>query len=70
MTRKVHEYFTAGCRLAWSVPVNERVVRVYTGPTAVRILHEDDVLDGGAVLPEFRLVLHDWFDRAGPRRDA
>ena len=70
MTRKLHEYFAAGCRLAWYVPFNERAVRVYTSPTEVRILHEDDVLDGGAVLPGFRLAIRDWFDRAGPRRDA
>jgi len=70
MTRKLHEYFAAGCRLAWYVPFGERVVRVYTSPTAVRILHEDDVLDGGAVLPGFRLAIRDWFDRAGPRPDA
>lgn len=66
MTRKLHEYFDAGCRLAWYVPFGERVVRVYTSPTAVRTLGEDDVLDGGAVLPGFSLVLRDWFDRAGP----
>ena len=70
MTRKLHEYFTAGCRLAWYVPFGEHVVRVYARPTEVRILHEDDVLDGGAVLPGFRLAIRDWFDRAGPRRDA
>ena len=65
MTRKLHEYFAAGCRLAWYVPFRERVVHVYTGPTAVRILREDDVLDGGAVLPGFTLNLRDLFDRAG-----
>ena len=70
MTRKLHEYFSAGCRLAWYVPWGQRVVRVYTSPTAVRILHEDDVLDGGAVLPGFSLAIRDWFDRAGPRHDA
>ena len=70
MTRKRHEYFAAGCRLAWYVPFRERIVRVYTDPSAVRTLHEDDVLDGGDVLPGFRLPLRDWFDRAGPRRDA
>jgi Uma2 family endonuclease len=70
MTRKLHEYFAAGCRLAWYVLPDERVVRVYTDPIAVRILHEDDVLDGSSVLPGFRLPIRDWFDRAGPRRDA
>lgn len=67
MTRKLHEYFAAGCRLAWYVPFRERVVRVYTSPAAVRVLHDDDMLDGGAVLPGFRLTIRDWFDRTEPR---
>jgi Uma2 family endonuclease len=67
MTRKLHEYFAAGCRLAWYVPFGERVVRVYTDPITVRILGEDDTLDGDDVLPGFRLALRDWFDRTAPR---
>ena len=70
MARKLGEYFAAGCRLVWYVLPDDRAVRVYTGPTAVRVLREDDVLDGGAVLPGFRLAIREWFDRAGPRRDA
>ena len=70
MTRRLHEYFAAGCRLAWYVPFGERVVRVYTSPTALRVLGEDDVLDGGAVLPGFSLAVRDWLDRAGPPPDA
>lgn len=65
MTRKLHEYFAAGCRLAWYVPYGARAVRVYTDPTTVRILHDDDVLDGGDLLPGFTLRLRNWFDRAG-----
>jgi Uma2 family endonuclease len=65
MTRKLHEYFAGGCRLAWYFPSHQRVVRVYTDPTTVRTLHEDDVLDGGDVLPGFTLRLRDLFDRAG-----
>ena len=65
MTRKLHEYFAGGCRLAWYFPYGQRVVRVYTDPATVRTLHEDDVLDGGAVLPGFTLRLRDLFDRAG-----
>lgn len=70
MARKLQEYFSAGCRLVWYVLPDVRAVRVYTDPTEVRILHEDDILDGGAVLPGFRLTVREWFDRAGPRRDA
>jgi Uma2 family endonuclease len=65
MTRKLHEYFAAGCRLAWYFPYHQRVVRVYADPATVRTLHEDDVLEGGDVLPGFTLRLRDLFDRAG-----
>ena len=67
MTRKLHEYFAGGCRLAWYFPFHQRVVRVYTDPATARTLHEDDVLDGGDVLPGFTLRLRDLFDRAGSR---
>jgi Uma2 family endonuclease len=70
MRRKLEEYFSAGCRLVWYVLPDERAVRVYTSPASVRLLREDDALDGGAVLPGFRLAIREWFDRAGPRRDA
>jgi Uma2 family endonuclease len=68
MRRKLGEYFWAGCRLVWYVVPDERAVRVYASPTSMRELGEDDTIDGGAVLPGFRLALREWFDRAGPRR--
>jgi Uma2 family endonuclease len=67
MTRKLHEYFAGGCRLAWYFPFQQRVVRVYTDPATARTLHEDDVLEGGDVLPGFTLRLRHLFDRAGAR---
>jgi hypothetical protein len=41
---------------------------VYTSPTDVLVLREEDVLDGGTVLPGFRISIRDWFTRAGQRR--
>ena len=70
MAKKLQEYFGAGCRLVWYILPDDRAIRVYTDPTTVHTLREDDVLDGGAVLRGFRLTVRDWFDRAGPRRDA
>lgn len=63
MTRKLHEYFASGCRLAWYVPYGQRLVHVYTSPTEMRVLGDDDVLDGGDVVPGFTLPVHIWFDR-------
>jgi Uma2 family endonuclease len=67
MDRKLHEYFDAGARLVWYVDPEEPSVRVYTSPTEVRRLTEEDTLDGGGVLPGFQLLIRDWFDRAGRR---
>lgn len=68
MERKLREYFAAGARLVWYVHPEQRVVHVYNNPLEVCILHEDDSLDGGAILPGFQLTIADWFARAGRRR--
>jgi Uma2 family endonuclease len=54
--------------LVWEVDPDTRTVHVYTGPEAVAVLTEADTLDGGAVLPGFRLPLSALFaelDRQG-----
>jgi Uma2 family endonuclease len=70
MRRKLDEYFAAGTRLVWYVVPDERTVRVYTSPTEVHLLHEDGILDGGEVLPEFRVRIREWFETAGARRSS
>jgi Uma2 family endonuclease len=63
IVNKVHEYFRCGVEQVWVVyPVVEQVY-VYTSPKAVRILGRDDELDGGALLPGFRLPLAELFER-------
>jgi Uma2 family endonuclease len=69
MERKLREYFDAGVRLVWYLDPETRTARAFTSPTDVRVLAESDTLDGGAVLPGFRLSIRDWFQRAGRRRD-
>ncbi len=71
MERKLGEYFAAGVRLAWVVDPRRREVRVFTSPTDPVVLTAADVLDGGDVLPGFRLPLAEWFEQAerdGPAR--
>jgi Uma2 family endonuclease len=68
MERKLHEYFDAGVRLVWYLDPATRTARVYTSPNDVRMLGEDETLDGGAVLPGFHLTLRELLERAGPRR--
>lgn len=60
---KLEEYFQAGVRLVWVVLPVPKKVYVYASPTAVRILKSPDDLDGGPVLPGFRLPLEDLFRR-------
>jgi len=60
---KLEEYFGAGVRLVWVVLPVPKKVYVYTSPTDVRILKSLDDLDGGPVLPGFRLPLGDLFRR-------
>lgn len=69
MERKLHEYYAAGTRLLWYVYPDQRTVHVYTSPQEVRMLSEDDSLEGGDVLPGFRVPMRDWFARAGRRRN-
>ena len=70
MERKLDEYFEAGVRLVWYVDPKARTVRVYTVRDDFRTLTTDDQLDGGDVLPGFRLAIAEWFARAertGPK---
>ncbi|HMB08628.1 MAG TPA: Uma2 family endonuclease [Isosphaeraceae bacterium] len=54
---KVEEYFRAGPRLVWAIDPNQCQVYAYESPTSVRILQVGDDLDGGAVVPGFRLPI-------------
>ena len=68
MARKRHDYFTAGVRLVWLADPDSRTVDVYTSEHQFTRLTEADVLDGGAVLPGFRLSLSDCFAELDRRR--
>ena len=57
MDRKLQDYFTAGVRLVWYVyHTPRREVWVYVSPTEHSVIREDETLDGGEVLPGFRLA--------------
>lgn len=70
MARKRREYFRAGTTLVWQVYPATRTVEVYTSPGRHRTLGIDDTLDGGTLLPGFRLPLRTLFGRPtkGSRR--
>lgn len=59
---KVHDYFQAGVRLVWVIYPRDVEVYAYESPTTIRVLQRGDDLDGGAVLPGFRLPLATLFE--------
>jgi len=64
MDRKLLDYFEAGTRLVWYLDPVARSVRAYTSAERSEVLDESGTLDGGDVLPGFRLPIRDWFARA------
>ncbi|MCI0641713.1 MAG: Uma2 family endonuclease [Gemmataceae bacterium] len=61
LEEKVLEYFEAGVRLVWIIVPRSRRIYVYSSPTNVLILQEQDELSGDPVLPGFRLKVADLF---------
>jgi Uma2 family endonuclease len=59
--QKVREYFEAGVSLVWLVYPVDRLVYIYGSPTEIRVLTAADTLDGGTVLPGFKLSLNRLF---------
>jgi Uma2 family endonuclease len=59
--QKITEYFQAGVRLVWIVYPLQRLVYVYESSSQVHGLTYTDELDGGSVLPGFRLPLVNLF---------
>ncbi len=64
MDQKLIDYFAAGSKLVWYLDPADRTVRVYTSPDNFTTLDESQTLDGGEVLPGFRLPIREWFERA------
>jgi Uma2 family endonuclease len=59
---KVREYFQAGVHLVWVVYPTEEQVYVYTSRSDIRVLTREQELDGGGVLPGFRLAVAALFE--------
>lgn len=58
---KVHEYLECGTRLVWVVWPRRRSVTVYLPEAAAREIESDEELDGGDVLPGFRVTVAELF---------
>lgn len=61
MARKLKEYFMSGVRLVWFINPRARTARSFTSPDDVTEIGPDGALDGGDVLPGFRLPIAQLF---------
>ncbi|MBL8864031.1 MAG: Uma2 family endonuclease [Gemmataceae bacterium] len=55
--RKMGELFARGCQLIWVIDPPTRTARAFTSPKKVKVVEPSGDLDGGKVLPGFRLPL-------------
>jgi Uma2 family endonuclease len=58
---KVSEYLDAGCRMVVVVNPRRRAATVYRSRSDIVLLAENDVLDGGEVVPGWKLPLGELF---------
>jgi Uma2 family endonuclease len=65
VAEKVEEYFKVGARQVWVIYPRQSKVYAYTSTTKVSVLAPGDELDGGDVLPGFRLSIAILFEQAG-----
>jgi Uma2 family endonuclease len=70
MDRKLKDYFETGVRVVWEVEPRKRIISVYRSLTDSVTLREADELDGGEVLPGFRVKVATIFARADGRRSG
>ena len=59
---KVKEYFDAGVRAVWVIYPNVEVVHVYHAWDRIEVVTKTGTLDGGDVVPGFRLPLAELFE--------
>jgi Uma2 family endonuclease len=65
MARKRRECFSAGTKLVWEIEPQTRTVAGHTVPSRSKTINEKGILDGGKVIPGFRLSVRELFERAG-----
>lgn len=63
---KLQEYFDFGVKQVWVISPTEEKIYIYDSPVKVRILSAADDLEGGELLPGFRLKIVELFHRTVP----
>jgi Uma2 family endonuclease len=64
MDRKLRDYFNGGAERVWYIDPQTRTAQVWTSPGESVEVDENGMLDGGTLLPGFRLAMRDQFARA------
>jgi Uma2 family endonuclease len=64
MAKKLKTFFDSGVQVVWLADPRKRTVRIHTSPKAFTELNDDGILEGGDILPGFRLSVREWFDSA------
>ncbi len=67
LLEKVEEYFLAGVLQVWVVYPRRRVVHVFESFTRISVIAEGQELNGGTILPGFRLPLSTLFQHLAPK---
>ena len=70
LQRKIREYFAAGVRQAWVIYRTTATIVVHESATSARTVARGDVLDGGTILPGFRLAVSDLLAEPKPAEPA
>jgi Uma2 family endonuclease len=60
--KKIREYFAAGVSGVWIIYPDQAEVYVYASPTQIQVLKTGQELDGGDLLPGFRLPIAALFE--------
>ena len=61
MARKLDDYFSAGVRAVWFLEPKTKTVQVFAAPDRSVLLRTKDTLEGGNVLPGFRVPVRKLF---------
>ncbi|MEN3000702.1 MAG: Uma2 family endonuclease [Armatimonadota bacterium] len=60
--QKVAEYFESGSREVWLLFPERKQVYRYKAPLEIEVLHENNILTGGDLLPEFKVRVGELFE--------
>jgi Uma2 family endonuclease len=63
ITRKIEEYFRSGVLEVWTIDPRKFMAEVYTDPATKTTLDDSGALEGGDILPGFKLPLAKLFEQ-------